>query len=658
MKLVPIVLLLAVPASFARTRIIQPHTILSEVQQPSGGFLPDTLNVIVGDTIQITNLTGRDSLARTTAPNVFAEYGSVTDEFTGPLRGFPGGVYVRGPSGVGGGGIDDNGPLILDYPADCPLEPGPACDCPTDQSPTQVGARTLCDNEPGQFRALPDEMWGYEEVSGGMITLMVEDLLTTAPTDIEDPDDAAYDWRQFDQEWNRAASFGKHAILALQWGDDTPSWIFDAPYNAVEVVIEDNVSGTNFTTNCGSSWSMGSIADPAYTGILNGILTAAGTRAKSNTAWVTATGNIQLHGDNRGTDEFREPSACEDRTPRDDILDTVNGDECHCNTRALAVAGVNRTTRLAYVTGQIDHIHNTAFWPELFVQIPLITGGYFSGESDTNYAGDYMCAAGTTPPCTFESMLCSTCGATPAIAKANDSLLVSSKNQLTEMIQVTQDTQGARVAWTNNALNTYPTEVGDNGGNGALQNCTWGGTVNLLSDPPGVEFPIPLVGEVTDQSGCPNREANQTSLSDPPRLTGWQSVNRGGGIYSPASVQSLAWNLLRNSNAPKVELFPDVLFWNHEENGSDGDMDPTRDDIPTPSGIDPEVAETFSMEEFDRMLRDRRDNDLFVAQYSGVEPNSYFFDITVDVDHTAANPRTCNLDLGACAGTLTINVSP
>ena len=686
--------LVAVVAS-ANTRLIQPRVINIEVQG-NKSFIPSAPTASVGDRGRWISLGRSDSIVpvddATAEPCDAASALAVdyegTDEFIGPPRlGVPG-LFVRlgddgGPEIINWPGTCSGGPLPTPFDtctpdgnANCPTE---AC-CDTDPSPMIAGSLAYCDDQNGAPEFLLASMWDFDELMGQLFIIDWADIET---------DDGVYDWTRLDHELDIAADHGKFITIAVKTGlgaspgTGASPWLFDdlgAPGSADDVtpVIlkgtnNDNVNDTT-ASSCGQDWATGSYTDPAYVAQLDELIMAIGAHVKTNGAWTQAVAATLLIGIHIGTDEFQAQTICLDNfhnacdeggtfgtfagscgsagnghsvSGADGVLDSYSHDDCVCNAGALAMAvngGWAVDTLLNFVQAQTE-TWQEAFWPHLVVRFGLKQGS-LPGAPNT---------AGAVPNFGNDTMLDQT-GARicPTCVTTDDNLLVQSTTQVDAIIGRGLNVFGDTFWTMHHGLDPLPLEFP---GDPAAQNCTFGALPDLLATPPVIPFPIPLVGPVGTQDRCPNKWANNTTLTPPhPHMTGFQTNNPGSGeIRTPALVESSMLNLERNTNAVYWEGYAGPFWMNHELNDSTGDMNPLRESACPGSGFDPDMCYSKSAVDHATELINRRDIPNVFENASGKAfPTAWEHTFTAPGTHRYYVPSGCEDDTTPF-GTITIN---
>ncbi len=629
---------------------------------PDGSFSPPEVVAHVGDVINWTDLGPQDSivpyLSKSDADACENENAAAVDfetSFIGPSRSGIPGLYVRSYTARGGG------PEIIDNfscgPGPAPYPTGTAGCCDNDPSPAiGSGGEAYCDDQKTQsVPLLPDEMWDYPELMGELVIIDWAEIETA---------DQVFDFSTLTHELDAAADHGKHVTIAVKTGQGSvpDDWIFGdiAGDNITPLELEGNNS-EGYTANCGANWQYGSFTDPAWVNQLNELITALGTHVKSDGAWVQATSAALLIGLHIGTDEVQVQGSCPDEN-HDNILDTVGGDACTCNSAVWANAVNGGWTPKGVEDFVIDQVAfwQNAFWPDLVVRMGLKQAGLVAADGPTNFAGDHLLLPdGVTP-------ICPTCA-----GLSDNEQLVSSSEQFDNIIERGLETYGDKFWVMHHGLDPLPTEFGairsdeqarvsnkrgsssDRVRPDATQNCSWGGTPDLTANPPIIPFPIPLVGPVATEGSCPNKWAVNTTLTPPrPHMTGFQTNNpNDGAINDPASLESSMLNLERNTNAVYWEGYASVFWMNHNFNGSNGDMNPLRETAPY-TGIDPDMRYSKSAVDHNAELIARRESEVF-ADTGPAFPETYSFVFGERGTYNFYNPRTCSDGAGQ-AGTIII----
>jgi plastocyanin len=593
-----------------------PHDIAVE---SDGSFTPGVLERRVGDTVTWTGLGPRDSIVPFAHPvagdpcDPAKALAVDTSSFVGPPRlGVPG-VFVRGPDARAGG------PAIIPYPGKCDDDPSPAI----------AATRQYCDNQKGVPHHLPYEMWSYPELTGELVVLSWDEIETA---------DQVFDFSVLGHELDAAADHGKFVMLAIHTGQgEFPRrWIFETGVTPVR--LKGHNSEKYSATSCGRAWEVGSFADAAYVKQLDELIAALGTYVKSDGAWVQALSAVQLVGVQSGTEEFQVQGTCPDdfvnavgnghtKAGRDGILDSYSGDDCVCNSAAWAASGWTPEGLVAFVDDQVATWH-TEFWPHLVVRFGLKQAGLVSVDGPGNFANDTLFLQdGKTRIC-------------PSCASSDDRRLTSSSKQIDRIIGSALSKYGDTFWVMHFGIDPLPLEFG------GARNCTYGGTLDRTAMPPIVTFPIPLVGPVRSETNCPNKWANNTTLT-PPRvhMTGFQTNNpQKGRINSPARLESALMNVERNTNAVELDVYAPIFWLNHELNGSNGDMDPLRE-TPPYAGIDPDMRYSKSMADHVAELTARRESSVF-APSGKAFPTTYSFTFAAPGTYSFYNARTCSEGVG------------
>jgi hypothetical protein len=667
----------------ARTRVLAPHTIIMERQDdPDGSWLPTTLDIRVGDTAEFTNLgVGHSVVPVLTveadpchADNAIAYTVDEDGDPIGPIgpeRFHRSGIFARGPGGAG-----DGGPEIIDYTG-CAGPPGSAGCCDVDPSPLVVGDFAYCGAQEGVASVAPQQVWDMDGIRGVLVILDWNQLEVDGDGDWDDSD--------LISELTSAAERGKAVSLAVRGGGEaTPTWLFEPPVSAYAVELEGNNDNDPGPNNCGQDYTMGDFTDPAYVQQIEEVITHVASVVKSNGAWKQATTSFTLMGINTISDELKFMKSAPDNyrnctaadlvdcnaaggpgscpgvpecncategacvEEHDGILDSYNGDDCTHNARQWALAGYTPQRLYDFEVAQAAFIRD-AFWEGITVKFPLIQGGFMKSQNATNFEGDHL-----RDPVTLACYVDPDGDDNCAENTADDGAQTNGIRQLEQLIGRLRLELGYGLWVMHFGLGEYPTEVEDTAP--APSNCSWGGVVDLLADPPQVEFPIPLVGDVDQEPQCPNSWAAETSFGDPPYLTGFQTNNQGGGMDDGDAVESSFWNLVRNSNAIYEEIYSSMAWFVIETiGGSHLEMNPDRRTLGEPD-VDDDVAETLSMNEWNQVLRERREHPIF-SEFVGLEnPESFTYLFTAEDVGTITihDPSVCSL---GAAPTATITVT-
>jgi plastocyanin len=622
----------------------------------NGSFSPSVLEGIVGDTVNWVSLDEDDSVVPYLS-DVIADpcdaANKVTydpDSLQGPTRlGVPG-IFIRGPDPDNDGYLDKGPEIVL-----------LATPCDNDANPAEGPTRKVCDEQDGVPKYLPDEVWAYPGISGELMLMAWKEIETCAGDG--DPTNPCYDFTQLGHELDNAVDNGKHLMLSVKTGlgSAPESWLFTTG-GVTEVVLK----GTNAdsendfsATNCGTDFSMGSFADPDYVTRLDLLIEALGAYVKSDAAWVQAFAGVQLMGVHIATGEFQVVTTAPDSylnacgkggfagaagtcalgcasagnghsvACSDGVLDSYTGDDCVHNTAAWAASGWTSTGLTNFVDNQVDKWHEE-FWDELIVRFALKQGGLPGIASSTQYANDDLRDQ-------TGALICAGC-------TVGDAGIPSSASQVDNIIQrgLSQhpDTQ-----W-NMHLGVDPLPIEHD--NPASDNCSFAGTPDFLQDPPVITFPIPLIGPVGTQDNCPNKWANNTTIT-PPRvyMTGFQTNNvSSGGIDTPRDLESALMNIEQNTNAVELDVYLHPVFINHEVNGN-GDMNSERDTYPDacPAGYEQTMCYSKSIREHRAELVARRESTTF-AHRGKVFPTVHSYTFTAPGTYRFYNPRTCAQGVG------------
>jgi len=633
-----IALLIATPPATARTRVIIPHTISSEVQS-DGTFVPNTIQPVVSDTIEFTNLDWRDSIVPVTT-NVGEPCSNVAaysaSSIAGPRRHGPPGIFARvSTSGTRGAGI-------VTLPTACSH----------DTSPTVVGSDQWCANQSGvPAGQIPTEVYGYTWVAGVILIIDANQIRPTNTSVV-----ANWDWTILDWHFNQAAWHGKQVIIGLRYGQEgTPQWICTQNGGNVSCgLVEDTNDGVSASdSDCGTEWLMPSVGDADFATHIDETWAGIATHLKTREDWIQALGGIQGVGVNNVSGEFKWPKSCLD-SDNDGVLDTIRGDACTCNTYVMAQLLWSDEALKNFVVARINNAQAAFGFSVPFLN-PIIQGGYGGVESPTNFDGDSLCVAGTNPAnCTLNSganMLCPACGTTRQIAQNNDNQITGSVPQLEAMIAATQTTDNSPAWWPHYGLGTLALEADQP----ASSNPSYAAFPNLAGSPPACSFPLALVGPVSQQQQAPNKWANNTTLSPPrPHLNAFQVNNRGGGIDDIMAFESSMWANTCYTNAVQHQFYADMVWEIHQRVGASGEMNPTRDDSPTPAGVDPLYGETKTPTEWASEFRARRDAAVLKTVYGQFAPARHSYTITSAGTTYVTIPRRALSDgIGCSLATIT-----
>lgn len=640
-----------VPTAGARTRLTVPHVVESELQADKT-FLPAAISVADGENVTVTSLTATSIIVPVTTgvgepcSNVAAW---TPTSMAGP-RNKIAGVFARRDIGSA------LGPEIVPKAS--------ACDVDTDPVIPTNGTTKWCANN-ADTALLPQEMFAYDELAG-VILLLDFDVLR--PTN--DPVAANWVWTNLDAELNQAAWNGKSLELIIVAGaDGMPTWPCTDFGGAVTCAhIKSNNSSHPGPTNCGSLWWQGSVGDPDFGTLVDATWTGIADHIHTRADWTTAFVGGQGFLINAVSGEFKVGHSdgdgdTEDGTTPDGILNIVNGDVCVNNNQLLANAGWNNDLLRQFVVDRIDHFHDV-FGDDTLMLIGLIQGGFGSIVSTTNFEGDDLCAAGSVT-CNAANMICPACGTSPANARANDDLLQKSIDQLQTMIPATQINGTERVSWGHYGRGFLPTEhpvkgcrPNGNGPNCIATNCSWG-----VDPTAGVCGLVPLVAtEVKKEPECPNRFTTNTTVDQPsPYLAVGQSNNRKDhdpdGIDSPAAFESTLNNDMCNTNGVQMQFYDDMVYENHQENGTNGVMDPLRDDVPTPLSVDPAFNVSHSMKTWTDLYRARRSDGIFIGNFGDPYPDELTFEVGTPGTFYYTAPGAAGSD-GLGCHLLTVTVTP
>jgi hypothetical protein len=479
-------------------------------------------------------------------------------------------------------------------------------------------------------------MWGYTWLGGDLLIINWDEIETA---------DGVYSWTALDHELTAASESGKMVNLSISVGEDgTPAWLFDPPVNAVEVNLRGNNSNSfSPYSGCGSNVTFGSPFDAAgYVAEINEFIVDTATHINSDAALRQVLAGWQIMGVNAVSDEFKTFSSCPDDftnsgdghtvTPEDNILDSYEGNDCLCNSKVWAENGWTPEAIALFVSNQLELVQDN-FGDNIVVRYGLIQAGLPKVKDSTNFKGDKL-RDPTTLLCLYDPDSDNDC----LENATNDNQQVASSDQVDGIIASGKASgSNPNAFWAMHfGLGRYPTE---DESNPAPSNCTFGGTVDLINEV--IEYPIPLAGPVGSEPQCPNGWANNTTISPPAAgMSGFQTNNSGNGIDTPADVESVLLHMERNTNALYLEIYAAIGFYLNELVGGSGDIDPTRDDLPTPAGIDPEVGYTKSAESHVHELVERRDGGTFTE--ADVFPSQWTHQFSVAGTYYFYNPRTCS----------------
>ncbi len=561
------------------------------VVNANGTFTPSSVNARVGDTVRWTQMGHNDNVTRISGVptggqdpcDLEVTYGSITDEFSGPIRRGVPGIWAKGPPNP------DVGAIIIEPDGAGPNQDD--CDCEPGCTPEEVGGLKYCGSEDNETQSVPPEFWAKDGFEGTFVSIHWSEIETA---------DGVYDFDMLDTITDLAAWHGKGVIFGFSTaGDATPSWLSGTTCSVVEVKgTNDNDPGTS---NCGQEYEVINIADADCLDQVSDLYDAYHAHVIQNNRRFQAVVGFNVMGMNTLTDEVKTFWSCPDRfdndagdgsgndvqTP-DGILDQYNGDECFCNTQKWAEAGYTEAARDAWFVNQITHVRTLEGWGSIPFRFMMLDAGFPRVDSPTNWDGDYLCTADTVGTCTAGDMLCAggACGATPALADDNDGAITGPSPQLDDLTATLITAFGNGVEFGNAGLDFLPQEQG------ASQHCTY---ATQQFDPMWVidDEGVHTAQMLSEQShisnngfqGCPNGRAVNVGFDG--YWTAWQPHNSGNlGCDTVLCQESVILNMLGSTRGTRLELYAEEIFsiLFDPAIGSDEPMAPARTALGCPAG--------------------------------------------------------------------------
>lgn len=544
------------------------------VGSPDGEFtIADLTGPRTGDTIQWDSLEPEDSIVRISDPGTSdpcdGSFKLPVDSFSGPIRTYVPGIWLRGSANAG------QGPEVIPDTDSCECEPG----C----TPEQANGLKYCSGQAGIYNRLPPETWAIKHVYNGALLLYDWSDIETSDGHFDGPSGVA-----LLQDIREAANHGWSVKVGFTAGvDGTPPWLGSAGVTMMSL-RDTNDGGVPGGGGCGTPGTVGDITDPDYGTQVDQLINWFFDQLETDPALFNTVVAMHVPGINYITDELKIANSCHDEN-RDGYLDTGTGCTFTCNTFVEASNGWKRQEIVDYLVARGETIN--ARNPNADIAFGLIQGGFpkiadpapnasICSGNCLNFEGDSLKDPGpdripgnADDFCLYDPDHDGNC----AENTADDGAFADfgSVDTLEAWIDACQAAFGDRCRVAHYGLGEYPTEV-DAPQTTAQQDCSYANPLEVVGGLLRAVFPMVKQGNVSSQQQCPNRWAVMAGLLPDFHPTGFQVNNSGNGIDNAFAHESSLWNMTVNSNSDYIEWYGAQGWLLYQLLGPDNPMDPAR----------------------------------------------------------------------------------
>ena len=519
------------------------------------------------------------------------------NEFSGPYRSYPAGVYALSPSSDECGLIERSTGCIApnevlsiaiqrpDGGTDSLCAVTPKLMSAADPSkPANSPAKLNPACVPGR---LLDATWADPAVQGVFLRLSWNDLQPNAY--------GQYDWTTLDRELTRAVRYGKTVTLGIRVGANSiPNWVFGSgdpklgPAKALRLRDWDTGGSDVPDANCGIEYVVASPADAAFKSLFNKALADLATHIRADRRRFNVVAGVKITGLAMHTLENRLPKRCNVA-----LRDTALGDtgtqghivslstrslsapvfdpqylqasipalgrikdvsQCVCNPQVLAFAGYRPSTVLSFYN-EVEATLRAGFGHKQMIFMNLSAGFPRVGEGG-RFEGDHLAPA-ILSATSNAGVITYTYGSVQA-APATSPNDIPGGNELTTMLieagrrgDFAPDQPGAarQFGVENAALQA----IGFSQSGGSGQQCSQQlGIAATGSFAGSAAFPI-AAGTAVENNGlaCPNFLATKEGVAYD-KVTGFQVVN---SLQSATEIDASLWNMSLNTNGLFYEYY-------------------------------------------------------------------------------------------------------
>jgi hypothetical protein len=519
------------------------------------------------------------------------------NEFSGPYRTYPAGVYVLSPASDECGRVERAGACVApnETLVTAIQRPDGGSDSLCNVSPALMSASNPSQPAHNPPRANPacvpgrmmDATWADPAVQGVFLRLSWNDLQPTGY--------GQYDWSMLDRELAQAVRHGKTVTLGIRVGGNSiPPWVFTTgdpqlgPAKPLVLRDWDTGAGDVPDSNCGAQYTVASPADAAYKALFKKALTDLAAHIRADRRRFNVVAGVKVTGLAQHTLENRLPKRCNIAVRHTALGDTGTQGHivslatrslsspvfesdyvqtsnpafgrirdtslCVCNPQVMASAGYKPSTVVAFYNEMAATLRAGFGHKQLIFM--NISGGFPRVGESGRFEGDHL-----VPPIVGSSTVAGVTTYTygsvqpsPALSPAD----IPQSNDITTLVFEAfrrgdfapgQADAGRQFGVENAAL----TLVGFAQPNGAGQKCTQQlGIASSGTFAGAAAFPI-AAGAVVDNTGvgCPNFLATKEGVAYD-KVTGFQVQ---AGLQGALDIDASLWNLTLNTNGLFYEYY-------------------------------------------------------------------------------------------------------
>ncbi len=519
------------------------------------------------------------------------------NEFSGPYRTYPAGVYVLSPASDECGRVERSG----------------ACVAPNESLVATVkrpdgGSDSLCNVTPALMSAVDpskpannppranpacvagrmlDATWADPAVQGVFLRLSWNDLQPTGY--------GQYDWTMLDRELAQAVRHGKTVTLGIRVGANSiPAWVFTTgdpqlgPAKPLVLRDWDTGAGDVPDSNCGIQYTVASPANAAYKALFKKALSDLAAHLRADRRRFNVVAGVKVTGLAQHTLENRLPKRCNIAVRHaalgdtgtqghivslstrslsspvfePDYVQTTNPafgrirdtSLCVCNPQVLAFAGYKPSTVAAFYN-EIEATLRAGLGHKQMIFMNISSGFPRVGETG-RFEGDHL-APPIVAASTQGGVTTYTYGSvrpSPAVSPTD----IPAGNDITTMLLEAgrrgdfapgQADAARQFGVENAALNVIGLSQPNGGGLKCSQQV---GIATTGAFTGGAAFPI-AANAVVDNNGvgCPNFLAAKEGVAYD-KVTGFQVV---AGLQGALDIDASLWNLTLNTNALFYEYY-------------------------------------------------------------------------------------------------------
>lgn len=519
------------------------------------------------------------------------------NEFSGPYRTYPAGLYVLSPASDECGRVERNGACVApnEVLASAVKRPDGGTDSLCSVTPALMSAINpgqAANNPPRPNPAcvpgrLLDATWADPAVQGVFLRLSWNDLQPTGY--------GQYDWTMLDRELAQAVRHGKTVTLGIRVGGNSiPAWVFTTgdpqlgPAKPLVLRDWDTGAGDVPDSNCGIQYVVASPADAAYKALFKKALTDLAAHLRADRRRFNVLAGVKVTGLAQHTLENRLPKRCNIAVRHSALGDTGTQGHivslttrslsspvfepdyvqtsnpaygrirdtslCVCNPQVLAFAGYKPSTVVAFYN-EMEATLRAGFGHKQMIYMNLSAGFPRVGEGG-RFEGDHLAPpiVGSSTVAGVTTYRYGTVQPSPALAPADIPL----GNDITTMVFEAgrrgdfapgQADAARQFGVENAALNV----VGFSLPQGAGQKCSQQlGIATSGAFTGSAAFPI-AANAVVDNNGigCPNFLAAKEGVAYD-KVTGFQVVF---GMQGATDIDNSLWNFTLNTNGLFYEYY-------------------------------------------------------------------------------------------------------